>query len=291
MQSRPPQASALNPGTAATLACLYEATAPKPGNVHPGARFNDVAYADFVSAGVVIGPILNRARFVGVGKTVLDAVRTTRSAVGTNTNLGTLLLIVPLAAVPPEHSLSEGVRQVLNGLTALDTRHVYEAIRLSQAGGLGRAEEADVFADVPSELTLVEAMHLAAERDSVARAYTNDFKEVFAGPAVWIAEDLELDWPLGRRIVHAYLRQMAATPDSLIGRKCGAAIAEESQQRAAEALAAGMPGEPAYERALADFDAWLRADGHRRNPGTTADLIAAGLFVLLREGRLNWTEW
>ena len=26
------------------------------------------------------------------------------------------------------------------------------------------------------------------------------------------------------------------------------------------------------------------SDGHRRNPGTTADLVAAGLFVLLREG-------
>jgi triphosphoribosyl-dephospho-CoA synthetase len=29
----------------------------------------------------------------------------------------------------------------------------------------------------------------------------------------------------------------------------------------------------------------LRADGHRRNPGATADLIAAALFVALREGQ------
>ncbi len=33
---------------------------------------------------------------------------------------------------------------------------------------------------------------------------------------------------------------------------------------------------------------WLRADGHRRNPGTTADLVAAALFILLVEGRLPW---
>ena len=43
-----------------------------------------------------------------------------------------------------------------------------------------------------------------------------------------------------------------------------------------------------YPREIAVFDFWLRADGHRRNPGTTADLIAAGLFVLLREERLDW---
>ena len=37
----------------------------------------------------------------------------------------------------------------------------------------------------------------------------------------------------------------------------------------------------------AEYDFWLRADGHRRNPGTTADVIAAALFVLLREKRLT----
>ncbi len=36
--------------------------------------------------------------------------------------------------------------------------------------------------------------------------------------------------------------------------------------------------EESYDEALADLDFWLRADGHQRIPGTTADLIAAGLF-------------
>jgi triphosphoribosyl-dephospho-CoA synthase len=37
----------------------------------------------------------------------------------------------------------------------------------------------------------------------------------------------------------------------------------------------------------ADFDDWLREGGHGRNPGTTADLVTAGLFVGLREGWLS----
>ena len=291
MQAHSQHAWNLSPGAAATLACIYEATAPKPGNVHPDACFCDVSYADFVASAVVIGPVFDRAHHVGVGATVLEAVRTTRIATDTNTNLGTLLLLAPLAAVPTDARLSDGIQSVLDRLTADDTHRVYAAIRLSRAGGLGHADKADVFAGAPTELTLVEAMRLAAERDRVARQYTNNFQDVFTGPAAWISSGVEHGWSLSDSIVHAHIRQMAAAPDSLIRRKCGASVANESQQRAGEVLAAGRPAEATYQHALADFDRWLRADGHRRNPGTTADLIAAGLFVLLREGRLHWSVW
>src|SRR5689334_25243107 len=98
MQPPAPNSGPIPLGTAATLACIYEATARKPGNVYPGADFDDTTtYAAFVKSAIAIGPVLERAPHVGVGLTVLDAVRATRDAVGTNTNLGTLLLIAPLA--------------------------------------------------------------------------------------------------------------------------------------------------------------------------------------------------
>ena len=286
-----PALTLLSPGAAATLACLYEATAAKPGNVHPGACFEDLSYADFVASAVVIGPVFDRSLETGVGRTVLDAARATRAAVGTNTNLGTLLLLAPLSAVPAGQSLTYGIKDVLAGLTADDTKHVYGAIRLSCAGGLGRAEQADVFSDPPANLSLVEAMRLAAERDCVARQYTNNFADVFAGSAVWIVEALARGLPLGEAIVWTHVRQLAACPDSLIGRKCGPQIAAEATRRAAAVLESETQGQFAFRKALNDFDSWLREDGHRRNPGTTADLVAAGLFVLLREGRLHWTTW
>jgi triphosphoribosyl-dephospho-CoA synthase len=281
----------LSPGAAATLACLYEATAPKPGNVHPGACFEDLAYADFVASAVVIGPPLELAAVRSVGETVLDAVRATRAAVGTNTNLGTLLLVAPLAAVPVRERLADGIGAVLSRLGNRDTRLVYEAIRLSAAGGLGRTQQADVFSDPPADLTLVDAMRLAAERDLVARQYTNSFADVFCGTAAWIADGLARGSSLSVSIVHAHVRQMATQADTLISRKCGLPIATESSRRAQRVLDSGEPGEKTYERELAELDAWLRTDGHRRNPGTTADLIVAGLFVLLREGRLHWQKW
>jgi triphosphoribosyl-dephospho-CoA synthase len=266
---------------------VWEVSAPKPGNVHRGADFEDVTYLDFIASAVVAGPIVARAGEMGVGRAVLESVRATRAIAPSNTNLGTLLLLAPLAAVPEEIPLANGVGDVLKRLMFDDTRDVYEAIRVSTAGGLGRASQADVSAAPPAGLKLVDAMRMAAERDLVARQYTNQFADVFNGPAAWIAEGLVRGWPLATAVVHAHLRQMAKEPDSLIGRKCGVPTAKEASDRAAKVLEAGLPGEAQFDDAVGDFDFWLRSDGHRRNPGTTADLIAAGLFVLLREGRLK----
>ena len=71
----------------------------------------------------------------------------------------------------------------------------------------------------------------------------------------------------------------------MIVRKCGADVAKEAGRRAQRALEAA-DDEDAYLAALADLDFWLRSDGHRRNPGTTADLLAAALFVLIRQRRI-----
>lgn len=271
----------LSIGQCATLACVLEVSAPKPGNVHPGAEFEDLRYADFVASAVAIGPPMDNAARQPLGRTVLEAVRATRRVVNTNTNLGTVLLLTPLAAVPLHEPLAPGVRKVLANLDADDARHVYEAIRLAQPGGLGRSERFDVFGPPPADL--LEAMAAAADRDMVARQYTNGFAQVLETAAPWLAEGIAAGWPLVETIVHVHLRLMAAYGDSLIARKCGADVSRKAAQRACEVLAAGRPGHPAYTDRLAEFDRWLRGDGHRRNPGTTADLLAAALFVLLRQ--------
>jgi triphosphoribosyl-dephospho-CoA synthase len=277
-------------GTAATLACLYEVTARKPGNVYPGADFDETTtYEAFVRSAIAIGPIVERAPLVGVGITVLDTVEATRAAVGTNTNLGTLLLLAPLAAVPADAQLEEGIGKVLVGLTSNDTRAVYEAIRIAKAGGLGRVDVADVRSDPPPTLTLLEAMRLGADRDSIARQYTNNFQDVL-GLAALMSASLAIGASLESAIIEAYLDQLARTPDTLIERKLGRFMAQEASHRAEGVLLCGSRPDK-FEQELADFDRWLRADGNRRNPGTTADLVAAGLFVLIREGQLDWKQW
>jgi triphosphoribosyl-dephospho-CoA synthase len=266
--------------TAATLACIWEATAAKPGNVYRSADFEDVTYADFLISAVVLGPKIAFAPTHGVGYAILESIHAIHASVGTNTYLGTVLLLAPLGAVPADASLEVGLPKVLSGLTTDDTRLVYEAIRLAQPGGLGKVAEADVYEAVPN-ITLVEAMRLAAVRDSVARQFINNFEQVF-----WAASRIrEYGQPLSKSIVRTFLELLAECPDTLVVRKCGAKVAREVSAYAGKVLAYT---DEDFDAAAADFDFWLRADGHRRNPGTSADIIAAALFVLLRDGKLEW---
>jgi len=268
---------------------VLEATAHKPGNVHRGADFEDLSYLDFVTAAIAIIPAIEGAACGrGLGDSVLAAVAATRATIRTNANLGMLLLITPLAMVPRESPLAVGVAQVLSNLTAADARGVYEAIRLASPGGLGRVDEADIADEPPADL--LHVMRLAEDRDIVARQYANNFSDVLNVTLPWLAEGIAHDWPLADVIVHAHVQMMACYPDSLIARKCGQALADETAARAGRVLAQGEPGQAAYHEAVSDFDFWLRSDGHRRNPGSTADMVCASLFAALRDGIIK-TPW
>jgi triphosphoribosyl-dephospho-CoA synthase len=270
---------------AATLACLLEATAPKVGNVHRGADFENLSFADFVVSAVAIGPAMQRAAETGVGQAVLAAIQATRTLVSTNTNLGMVLLIAPLAAVPAGESLRSGIGIVLSKLTSRDSELVYAAIRLAQPGGMGETKEMDIAGAAPADL--LAAMKHAADRDLVARQYADNFSLVLGECLPRLVVGQDRGWSLQDNLIREHVRLISEYPDSLIARKCGPETATRASTFAAQVLSAGDPGDEQYHAALSDFDFWLRSDGHRRNPGTTADLLAAALFAGLREGVLK----
>lgn len=263
------------------LACLMEATARKPGNVHPGAAFDDLRYEDFVVAARVIGTPLATARTNGVGRSIYDAIQATRNSQGTNVNLGIVLLLAPFCAVKEDIPLDQGLSQVLQRTTLEDAEHVYAAIRLAHPGGIGRASSQDI--SMRPTVNLRDAMVLAADRDRVAEQYLNGFRHVFESrqKLCELIHDLE-DWEAA--IISLYLWMLAKWPDTLIVRKCGLETAELASSKAAELVDRAAKDGKFEQQQLDEFDTWLRADGHRRNPGTTADLIAATLFAALRDG-------
>ena len=88
-------------------------------------------------------------------------------------------------------------------------------------------------------------------------------------------------------VIDSQLRWLAEYPDSLNARKNGPAVAEDVRKRAAEVLRLGGIATPEGRRAGVALDRHLRSDGNRLNPGTTADLITACLFVALRENKVT----
>jgi len=124
----------------------------------------------------------------------------------------------------------------------------------------------------------------AADRDCVAQQYAENFVPLFERIVPNLRTAIQAGMTLADAIVHVHLQTLHAFPDSLIARKCGIAVAEEASRRAGEVLSAGPQPSAAYQQALQMLDRYLRDERHQRNPGTTADLLAAGLFTLLRDG-------
>jgi triphosphoribosyl-dephospho-CoA synthase len=282
-RSRQPDAATpcWSPGRLAQTACLLEVTARKPGNVHRYADLPGLHFIDFLLSATAIADPLDRAATEGVGNAVLGAVEATRRVVSTNTNLGIILLLAPLAAVPETVDLADGIEDILAATTIDDARQVYRAIRLSQPGGLGEVGDQDIASD--PTVTLTAVMGLAVERDSIARQYANGFREVLREALPNLRESLHAGSTLETAIVACYLNVLARHPDSLIVRKYGAAQAEEVSRRAGELVDAGWPHCEEAQPRLEVFDSWLRHSENRFNPGTTADLVTAALYAALRD--------
>jgi triphosphoribosyl-dephospho-CoA synthase len=182
-----------------------------------------------------------------------------------------------------DHDL--GLKAVLRGLTQRDAHFVYEAIQVAQPGGLGEVPEQDV-RNEPT-VTLLEAMKLAADRDMVARQYANGFADVFDFGVPAFLDAFAKFECVEAAIIDSQLRWLAEYPDSLIARKNGPAIAEQVQQHARDVQRLGGIATAEGRQAGVELDKHLRSDGNKLNPGTTADLITACLFVALRENRVQ----
>jgi triphosphoribosyl-dephospho-CoA synthase len=276
----------------AQTACIWEACAPKPGNVNRAHNFSDTSLEDFLLSAVAIGPVFENAAQTGIGQMVWQSIVETRRWVKTNTNLGLILLLAPLVkacssfveTTDSEISLN-AIRQrlhaILNSLTAEDARLAYKAIRLAQPGGLGRVSQADV-ADEPA-ITLLQAMALAQDRDAVAQEYATDFAITFEIGLPALKEALRQGGDLSNAIVQTFLVILKHVPDTLIARKRGLNMAIRVSQQAEAVLRLGGAFTPEGQKALAEMDRTLRDETHTLNPGATADLTAAAIFLALIE--------
>jgi triphosphoribosyl-dephospho-CoA synthase len=250
--------------------------------VHPAAAFTDLTYDDLVTAAIAVAPAVEQAADGSLGLSIRTAVEAARAATGTNTNLGIVLLIAPLAAVPAGAGLTAAaVDDILSRLDPADAAEIYRAIAIARPGGMGTVDRWDVAGPPPDDIRA--AMAVAADRDQIARLWAEGYEPLFAGPVADLAASLEAGTPLLDAIVRCHVQQLARSPDSLIARRHGAETAADVAARAAGLLATRDADWP---EALGAFDRHLRSP-RRLNPGTTADLVAAALYILLQAGRLR----
>jgi triphosphoribosyl-dephospho-CoA synthase len=257
----------------AQLAMMLEVCAgPKPGNVDRCHDYEDTRLEHFLASALFARPAFEGAERgeAGIGELILDAVRLTNCHSGGNTHFGAFILLFPLVCGGGIAGACEAVRATTVG----DALAFYEAfgetqVRMPEEDELDVNDPAALDAIRERGLTLYDIMAHSARQDMVAREWTNGFALTRR------AADLLMEEGCGRRsIVRAYLRLLSEEADTFVAKKHGAAIAERTMTHAREVLAG--------KRDLEEFDRECLLDGI--NPGSTADVIIAGIYVALGEG-------
>lgn len=284
----------------AQLASILEVSAPKPGNVSRQHDFADTKFGDFVISGVAIGDPAAKAAGrgykagrgeidigdVGTGELIKEAVfEASKWHSGRNTNLGIVMLLIPLSAsagmsIAKGNKPRENIEPIVKGTTYRDTLSLYEAVRHANLGGLGSSKRLDV--NNPDSdrqikkdgINLYEVME-ATDADSIARELVTSYDISFniGYPAI---QEASAGGNISDAIVHAYLTILSKIPDTLIARKNGMDVARKVSADARAVLGGRLD--------IAEFDASLRGEGNRLNPGTTADLVASSLMIALVRG-------
>jgi len=277
----------------ALLSMLLElSSTPKPGNVDRSHDFEEIKFHHFLISAVSAYPVFRQAALGGepVGILIRRAVSAWRSwGLSQNTHFGTIALLVPLAkAAGRGGDLQEEAVRVLEETTVEDALEFYAAFRIA---GARVAEVEDLSLEDPrssdrllsEKRTLLDLMRLSCGHDLVAREWSTGFERSFSLSR--ILEERVKDLGINDGVVIAYLEALAQVPDGLVASKFGLAKAEEASERARAIL-----GGEIFEtlRLAGDLDdEFIEEDV---NPGSTADLIGAALFIALMEGFILRSE-
>lgn len=257
-------------------ACEMDVVAFKPGNVSWESPGHGMTAEDFLISAKAAAPHVADPD-LEIGERIYRAVEATREAVGCNTNLGIVLLAVPLIHAAqhcmPGDILAHRLQRSLAALTRHDAEWVYQAIRLAAPGGLGESPRHDV-RETPV-VTLLEAMQEAAAWDRIAYQYAHCYADIL-GPGLISLHQGRMHWGSETAaITTAYLGFLAGFPDSHIWRKHGRSAAGAVQEMAFDCISRlGQCADwPCTKPHLTGLDTTLKSTGF--NPGTSADLTVA----------------
>jgi triphosphoribosyl-dephospho-CoA synthase len=263
----------MNSAERAQLAMMLEVTAyPKPGNVDRCHDYPETRLEHFLASMIFAREALEEAaRGEGrIGEIIKHAVRDTNRHTGGNTHFGAFILLIPLLYgkdIP-------GAIRAVQTTDASDAVAFYKAFAMTEVK-MNATDELDV--NDPHtltlirdrEMTLLDIMQHSAARDMVAREWVTGFRFTRRG-----ADLLKQLGPGRRSVVDAFLTLLATEPDTFIIKKHGTGVAEETMLRARDVLDGRL--------SLEQFD----EDCIQRdiNPGSTADIIIASIYVALGEG-------
>ncbi len=299
---------------AAQLASALEVSGyPKPGNVHRTADLKEMTFEHFIASSIAIGPVLLdvaekgfmagkgdiKTVDIGVGGAIKSAIENTMKwQRDGNTNLGIVLLSIPLAAAAGITLAKEGkiemkklrinLSNVLKSTTPEDALNVYDAILIANPKGLGRVDELDVKSEASKKrikeerISLYEIMNISSGWDNISGEWVTDMQITFEFGHPLVKKLYGKSKSMNTTTVQSFLEILSKYPDTFVRRIHGKKIAEKVSERARVIVKKGGMLTSAGRVLITKFDEELRKKGI--NPGTTADLTASSLMLAILDG-------
>lgn len=291
-----------------SLASLLEVSSyPKPGNVHRTRDFPDTRYEHFLAAAIAIYPALFWAATQAIqgaypeedpnllGEIILAATRRTQEwQSGGNVNFGEVLLFAPLtiamgACVCTDVRGLDELRAIAVNVvahsTVEDAALTYQAFQVVHPGSMGSRQRYDVTnPDAVEEIrqdgmTFKDCFLLNPDTDDISAELTGTFTRTFLEGIPTLTRELARCPDTNAAIVNTFLFLLAQKEDSLIIRKAGHDHAVEIQSQAGAIMDRGGMANEIGKAEVQEFDGFLQKEGGKLNPGTTADILGATLFV------------
>ncbi len=301
---------------AAQLASVLEVSGyPKPGNVHRTANLDDVIFEQFVASAVAIGPILLEVaergfhlgkrkagyRHLRLGEAIRQAIQDTmRWQTNGNTNLGIVLLLMPLTAAAAMtlaragnrklniSKLRKNLSQILKSTTPDDAVNVYEAILLANPAGLGRIPNLDIRDErskkriVKEGISLYDVMKTSSTWDNISKEWVTGMPITFEFGYPFVKRIYKTTRNINSTTVHTFMEILAKYPDTMVQRVHGESVANKVSERARVIVGKGGMLTATGRALIRELDGQLRRSDI--NPGTTADLTASSLMLAIIDG-------
>ncbi|MGB2842129.1 MAG: triphosphoribosyl-dephospho-CoA synthase [Halobacteriota archaeon] len=276
----------------AQLALLLEVSAyPKPGNVDRTHDFIDTSYEHFLASSVAVYPVLREAaaRREGVGELIRrGAEESVAWQSGGNTHFGALLLLIPLAmaagasASYDMDAIKRKAKEIMRNTSVDDAVEVYRAFPKAKVKVRRAVPELDVMDEGSlkeirdKKLSLYEILTISASYDLISLELVEGFEKTFRYATV-INDFTKEKKSINDAITHAYLRLLSEEGDTFVKMKFGTEKSKYVKEQAKVIVNGG------YKlKEIEEFDKELIIEGI--NPGSTADIMAAALFIAILGG-------
>jgi len=288
---------------------------PKPGNVHRTKNFESTSFEHFLAGISAIQPnfrILcekvystienDKQSFSNIELGVFfkeSVIEMMKWQTGGNVILGHILILAPLSSAASiciklkKHRLIDFesiLTKIIEETTVNDTLNLYEAIKISNPGGLGQIDNYDVNDPgaykeiIRDDINLKEIFNKSQDYDLISREYATGFKIVLKEGLPYFLDSFKEHRNINKTIVNTYMKLLANHFDTLIIRKAGKPEAMKVSEMASKIISQGGISTNKGLNLTIKFDKNIQKRNGKLNPGTTADLLAGVIFCALLFG-------